>query len=213
MKNRSLAWKKRKAPNRSHGFAGRRADLSFGLVFAPCRRVGSAVKGRQRNGTDLLRRRLPVAERASPLTALQAAGTRARRAANTSLLSETNTSLGSFANVIRVRFECMDSGQRERSCSDVLQLLLRLVDERSSCELDTGAFGARTSMLSGQRSTRRMTGISDFIAPVGQTSTHLRQVAQKVAALSAGTIGLTMVLNPRLYRPMNVWPTTWSQVR
>ncbi|MEE1299589.1 MAG: CapA family protein, partial [Acutalibacteraceae bacterium] len=65
----------------------------------------------------------------------------------------------------------------------------------------------------GQRSTRRMTGISDFIAPVGQTSTHLRQVAQKVAALSAGTIGLTMVLNPRLYRPMNVWPTTWSQVR
>ncbi len=28
----------------------------------------------------------------------------------------------------------------------------------------------------GQRSTRRTTGISDFIAPVGQTSTHLRQV-------------------------------------
>ena len=48
-----------------------------------------------------------------------------------------------------------------------------------------------------QRSTRRTTGISAQ-APVGQTSTHLRQVAQKVAALSAGTIGLTTVLNPRL---------------
>ena len=83
----------------------------------------------------------------------------------------------------------------------------------SRANVNTGVVSARTSTLSGQRSTRRTTGISDFMAPVGQTSTHLRQVAQKVAALSAGTIGLTMVLNPRLYRPMNVWPTTWSQVR
>ena len=57
--------------------AGRRADLSFGLLFAPCRRVG--VRSRAGNaegpvaGWSLVG--LPVAERAGPLTALQAAGT------------------------------------------------------------------------------------------------------------------------------------------
>ena len=54
--------------------AGRRAGVLLWPVVCPMPAGGSAVKGRQRG------RWLPVAERASPLTALQAAGTRARRA-------------------------------------------------------------------------------------------------------------------------------------
>ena len=54
--------------------AGRRAGVPLWPVVCPMPAGGSAVKGRQRDG------RLPVAERASPLTALQAAGTHARRA-------------------------------------------------------------------------------------------------------------------------------------
>ena len=50
------------------------------------------------------------------------------------------------------------------------------------------------------------------MAPVGQASTHLRQLVQKVRA-SSGTIGLTTVEKPRLYSPRKVLPTTWSQVR
>ena len=58
--------------------AGRRADLSFGLLFAPCRRV--EVRSRAGNAKPAAAGAaaagwLPVAERASPLTALQAAGT------------------------------------------------------------------------------------------------------------------------------------------
>ena len=48
-------------------------------VICPMPADESAVKGRQHGGW------LPVAERASPLKALQAAGTRARRATNKSL--------------------------------------------------------------------------------------------------------------------------------
>ena len=58
--------------------AGRRADLSFGLLFAPCRRV--EVRSRTGNAKPAAAGAaaagwLPVAERASPLTALQTAGT------------------------------------------------------------------------------------------------------------------------------------------
>ncbi len=52
--------------------AGRRAGVPLWPVVCPMPAGGSAVKGRQRGG------RLPVAERASPLTALRAAGTHAR---------------------------------------------------------------------------------------------------------------------------------------
>lgn len=50
--------------------AGRRAGVLLWPVVCPMPAGGSAVKGRQRG------RWLPVAERASPLTALQAAGTK-----------------------------------------------------------------------------------------------------------------------------------------
>ena len=54
--------------------AGQRAGVPLWPDVCPMPAGGSAVKGRQRD------RWLPVAERASPLTALQVAGTHARRA-------------------------------------------------------------------------------------------------------------------------------------
>ncbi len=39
--------------------------------------------------------------------------------------------------------------------------------------------------------------MSLFMAPVGQFATHWRQEEQKLAASSAGTMGLISVANPR----------------
>ena len=114
--------------------AGRRAGGPLWPVGCPMPAGGSAVKGRQRG------RWLPVAERAGPLTALQAAGTQPgakRRAqirtaayrgtpmprcqggchlAGTSLKSSTNTSL----------VDRRGPGAQEKTCRDICRSFVLL---------------------------------------------------------------------------------------